>query len=81
MHRLRVPTGREACRVLHRHGFVGVLQRRTDAGSVTGAIPDHYELAIGTLSIAQHTEGPRTEFEECVKRVSVAWDSRPIPFT
>jgi len=38
MGRLRVLTGREVCRIL------------TDAGSVTVPIPDHREIAIGTLS-------------------------------
>jgi predicted RNA binding protein YcfA (HicA-like mRNA interferase family) len=56
MGRLRVLSGREACRILQQHGFVEVrrrgshvvMQRRTDAGSVTVPIPDHRELAIGT---------------------------------
>jgi predicted RNA binding protein YcfA (HicA-like mRNA interferase family) len=56
MGRLRVLSGREACRILQQHGFVEVrrcgshivMQRRTDAGGVTVPIPDHRELAIGT---------------------------------
>jgi predicted RNA binding protein YcfA (HicA-like mRNA interferase family) len=73
MGRLRVLSGREACRILQQHGFVEVrrrgshivMQRRTDAGSVTVPIPDHSELAIGTLlSIIRQSGVPRVEFEE-----------------
>jgi predicted RNA binding protein YcfA (HicA-like mRNA interferase family) len=53
MGRLRVLSGREACRILQEHGFVEVrqrgshivMQRRTDTGSVTVPVPDHRELA------------------------------------
>ena len=71
MGRLRVLSGREVCRILQQHGFVEVrrrgshivMQRRTDAGSVTVPIPDHRELAIGTLlSIIRQTGVARTEF-------------------
>ena len=73
MGRLRVLSGREVCRILQRHGFVEVrqrgshiaMQRRTDSGSVTVPIPDHRELAIGTLqSIIRQSGVPRAEFEE-----------------
>jgi predicted RNA binding protein YcfA (HicA-like mRNA interferase family) len=73
MGRLRVLSGREVCGILQQHGFVEVrrrgshivMQRRTDAGTVTVAIPDHRELAIGTLlSIIRQSGVPRVEFEE-----------------
>jgi predicted RNA binding protein YcfA (HicA-like mRNA interferase family) len=73
MGRLRVLSGREVCRILQRHGFVEVrqrgshivMQRRTGAGTVTVPIPDHRELAIGTLlSIIRQSGVPRAEFEE-----------------
>ena len=73
MGRLRVLSGREACRILQQHGFVEVrrrgshivMQRRTDAGSVTVPIPDHRELAIGTLlAIIRQSGVLRAEFEE-----------------
>jgi predicted RNA binding protein YcfA (HicA-like mRNA interferase family) len=73
MGRLRVLSGREACRILQQHGFVEVrrrgshivMQRRTDTGSVTVPIPDHRELAIGTLqSIIRQSGVARAEFEE-----------------
>ncbi|MGH7332801.1 MAG: type II toxin-antitoxin system HicA family toxin [Candidatus Rokuibacteriota bacterium] len=57
MGRPRVRTGREVCRMLKTHGFIEVrrhgshivMQRRTDAGSFTVPVPDHRELAVGTL--------------------------------
>ena len=73
MGRLRVLSGREVCRILQQHGFVEVrrrgshivMQRRTDAGSVTVPIPDHRELAIGTLlAIIRQSGVLRAEFEE-----------------
>lgn len=73
MGRLRVLSGREVCRILQQHGFVEVrqrgshivMQRRTDTGSITVPIPDHRELAIGTLlSIIRQSGVPRVEFEE-----------------
>ena len=73
MGRLRVLSGREVCRILQQRGFVEVrrrgshivMQRRTDAGSVTVPIPDHRELAIGTLlSIIRQSGVLRVEFEE-----------------
>ncbi|PYN82933.1 MAG: hypothetical protein DMD96_04350 [Candidatus Rokuibacteriota bacterium] len=73
MGRLRVLSGREVCRILQQHGFVEVrrrgshivMQRRTDAGNVTVPIPDHRELAIGTLlSIIRQSGVARAEFEE-----------------
>ena len=73
MGRLRVLSGREVCRILQQHGFVEVrrrgshivMQRRTEAGSVTVPIPDHRELAIGTLlSIIRQSGVARAEFEE-----------------
>jgi predicted RNA binding protein YcfA (HicA-like mRNA interferase family) len=73
MGKLRVLSGREVCRILQQHGFVEVrrrgshivMQRRTDANSVTVPIPDHRELAIGTLqSIIRQSGVARAEFEE-----------------
>jgi len=73
MGRLRVLSGREVCRILQQHGFVEVrrrgshivMQRRTEAGGVTVPIPDHRELAIGTLlSIIRQSGISRAEFEE-----------------
>ena len=72
MGKLRVLSGRDACRILEKHGFREVrrrgshvvMQRRTDAGTVTVPVPDHPELAIGTLlSIIRQSGIARTEFE------------------
>lgn len=72
MGRLRVLSGREVCQILERHGFVEVrrrgshvvMQRRTDTGTITVPVPDHRELATGTLlSIIRQSGVGRTEFE------------------
>ena len=72
MGRLRVLSGREVCRILERHGFTEirrhgshiVMQRRTDTRSTTVPVPDHRELAMGTLlSIIRQSGVPRIEFE------------------
>jgi predicted RNA binding protein YcfA (HicA-like mRNA interferase family) len=72
MGRLRVLSGREVCQILERHGFVEVrrrgshvvMQRRTDSGTITVPVPDHREIATGTLlSIIRQSGVGRTEFE------------------
>lgn len=72
MGKLRVLSGREACRILERHGFTEirrrgshiVMQRREASGTITIPIPDHPELRIGTLlSIIRQSGLPRGEFE------------------
>ena len=72
MGKLRVLSGRDACKILEKHGFREVrrrgshvvMQRRTDAGTVTVPVPDHPELAIGTLlSIIRQSSIARIEFE------------------
>jgi predicted RNA binding protein YcfA (HicA-like mRNA interferase family) len=73
MGRLRVLSGREVCRILQQHGFTEVrrrgshvvMQRGSDTGSITVTVPDHRELAIGTLlSIIRQSGLPREQFEE-----------------
>jgi len=73
MGRLRVLSGREVCRILQQHGFVEVrrrgshvvMQRKTDTGSITVPVPDHRELAIGTLlSIIRQSGIARAQFED-----------------
>jgi predicted RNA binding protein YcfA (HicA-like mRNA interferase family) len=72
MGKLRVLSGRDACKILEKYGFREVrrrgshvvMQRRTDAGTVTVPVPDHPELAVGTLlSIIRQSGIARTEFE------------------
>lgn len=73
MGRLRVLSGREVCRILQQHGFTEVrrrgshivMQRGTETGSITVPVPDHRELAIGTLlSIIRQSGVARAQFEE-----------------
>lgn len=72
MGKLRVLSGRDACRILEQQGFQVVrqrgshivMQRKTDLGTVTVPIPDHPELRIGTLqSIIRQSGIARTAFE------------------
>jgi predicted RNA binding protein YcfA (HicA-like mRNA interferase family) len=72
MGKLRVLSGREVCQILERHGFVEVrrrgshvvMQRRTATSTITVPIPDHREVAAGTLlSIIRQSSIPRNEFE------------------
>jgi len=72
MGRLRVLSGAEVCEVLRRHGFAEVrrrgshivMQRRTDDSTITVPVPDHPEVAIGTLrAIIRQGGVPRSAFE------------------
>ena len=72
MGKLHVLSGRDACKILQKHGFHEVrrrgshvvMQRRADAGTITVPVPDHPELAIGTLlSIIRQSGIARIEFE------------------
>jgi len=72
MGRLRVLSGREVCRILEQHGFTEVrrrgshtvMQRRISEGTTTVPVPDHAELAIGTLlSIIRQSRVSRAAFE------------------
>lgn len=73
MGRLRVLSGRETCQILQQHGFLEVRRRgshvvmqRADptTGTVTVPVPDHPELAIGTLlAIIRQSGIPRAAFE------------------
>jgi predicted RNA binding protein YcfA (HicA-like mRNA interferase family) len=73
MGRLRVLSGRETCQILQQHGFREVRRRgshvvmqRVDpaTGTVTVPVPDHSELAIGTLlAIIRQSRVPRAAFE------------------
>ncbi|HEV3276382.1 MAG TPA: type II toxin-antitoxin system HicA family toxin [Terriglobia bacterium] len=72
MGKLRVLSGKEACAILARHGFVEVrgrgshvvMQKNVPGGTVTVPIPDHKELRIGTLqSVIRMSGAPRSEFE------------------
>ncbi len=73
MARLRLLSGKDACRILAEHGFVEVrrrgshiiMQRPVGESTITVPIPDHPELRIGTLqSIIRQSRLPRSLFEE-----------------
>jgi predicted RNA binding protein YcfA (HicA-like mRNA interferase family) len=70
--KLRVLSGREACRILSQNGFQEVrrrgshivMQKRLPVSTVTVPVPDHAELRIGTLmSIIRQSQLPRSLFE------------------
>jgi predicted RNA binding protein YcfA (HicA-like mRNA interferase family) len=70
--KLAVLSGKDVCEILARHGFGEVrrrgshivMQRQDDEGTTTVSVPDHRELAIGTLrGIIRQSGLPRSEFE------------------
>lgn len=72
MGKLRVMSGREVCKVLEENGFSEVrrrgshivMQRPLDEGTVTVPVPDHDEVAKGTLrSIIRQSGLVRSLFE------------------
>ena len=71
MGKLRIFSGRDVCRILEAHEFHQVrrkgshivMQRKTDDSTITIPIPDHKELARGTLrSIIRQSGLSRTLF-------------------
>jgi len=71
MPKLRVLSGSEVCKILTKHGFVRVRQsgshiimrRQLTDRSITVPVPNHSELARGTLkSIIDQSEIPKSEF-------------------
>ena len=72
MGKLRVLSGREACEILSKHGFVEVrrrgshivMQKPLAQGTLSVPVPDHDELRRGTLQAIIRQSGlPRSEFE------------------
>lgn len=72
MGKLRVLSGKQACAILMRHGFVEVRQRGSHIvmqkhlpdTTLTVPVPSHSELKIGTLqSIIRQSGISRAEFE------------------
>ncbi len=72
MGKLRIFSGREVCDLLAEHGFVLIrqrgshilMQKRTEASTITVPIPNHRELKQGTLrSIIRQSGLPRSLFE------------------
>ena len=72
MPKFKVFSGAELCRLLELNGFVKVrqrgshrvMQKKTEAGTVTVPIPMHDEIKIGTLmSIMRQSALARSFFE------------------
>ncbi len=72
MGNLRVLSGKQACAILARHGFLEVrqrgshivMQKRLVDMTITVPVPNHTELRIGTLqSIIRQSGIPKSEFE------------------
>ncbi|NJK29929.1 MAG: type II toxin-antitoxin system HicA family toxin [Acaryochloris sp. RU_4_1] len=73
MGRLRVLSGQEVCKILESQNFIKVrqkgshiiMQKQCDGDTVTVPVPNHKELAIGTLqSIIKQSELNRELFEK-----------------
>lgn len=72
MGELAVLSGREVVAILAAHGFVEVrqrgshvvMQRQSETATTTIPVPDHRQLAIGTLrSIIRQSGLPKAPFE------------------
>ena len=69
---MRVLSGKQACALLVEHGFAVVrqrgshiiMQKRVANSTITVPVPNHRELAIGTLlSIIRQSQVSRAVFE------------------
>lgn len=72
MPRLRVLTASEVCKILQKNGFERVrqsgshivMQRQLEDRRITVPVPNHSEIAIGTLkSVIRQSELSRWDFE------------------
>ena len=72
MPKLRVLSGREACKIMSKHGFIEVrrkgshiiMQKKEGDTTITVPVPDHGELKMGTLlGIIRQSGLPRPLFE------------------
>jgi len=66
--KLRVLSGREACKIMSKHGFIEVrrkgshiiMQKKEGDTTITVPVPDHGELKMGTsLGIIRQSGLPR----------------------
>jgi predicted RNA binding protein YcfA (HicA-like mRNA interferase family) len=56
---MKTLSGKEACKILEKHGFILVrqrgshiiMQKKIDNSTVTVPVPDHKELRTGTLQL------------------------------
>ncbi len=72
MGKLRILSGKQACDILEKHGFIQVrqrgshivMQKRLPDTTITVPVPNHAELRIGTLqSIIRQSGLNKSEFE------------------
>ena len=72
MGKLKTLSGKEACQILAKYGFLEirrrgshiVMQKKLHDSTITVPVPDHKKLRTGTLrSIIRQSEIPRSEFE------------------
>lgn len=72
MGKRRVLSGKQVCAILANHGFEQarqrgshiIMQKRIPGSTITVPIPNHRELAPGTLSsIIRQSQLPRSAFE------------------
>ena len=72
MGKRRILSGKQVCAILVKHGFTQVrqhgshviMQKRTGNSTITVPVPNHRELAPGTLSaIIRQSQLPRLAFE------------------
>ena len=72
MGRLRRMSGKKVCAILSAHGFAKTRQKGSHMimtksfidESITVAVPDHKDVAIGTLlGVIRQSGVPRSEFE------------------
>ncbi|MGD1017710.1 MAG: type II toxin-antitoxin system HicA family toxin [Verrucomicrobiia bacterium] len=72
MGKLRVLSGKQVCAILAEHGFVQVrqrgshviMQKRVAGSTITVPVPNHRELASGTMSsIVRQSQLLRSVFE------------------
>jgi len=70
--KLRVLSGRQVCEILAQHGFMQlrqkgshiIMQKKAGGTTITGPVPDHDELRMGTLQgIVRQSGFARTLFE------------------
>jgi predicted RNA binding protein YcfA (HicA-like mRNA interferase family) len=83
--KLRILSGKEVCQILERHGFSTVrrrgshvvMQKKTDASTITVPVPDHDEIKTGTPN---PSFGNRN-FPQRNSELDVPGAAAPIPIT
>ena len=72
MGKLKRLSAKQVCKIITAHGFIQVrqrgshiiMQKQTDNSTITIPVPNHKEIAIGTLqSIIRQSQLPKSLFE------------------